>query len=1140
MNITTLKLGIDSTEAKKAKQELTGLQTSAQKAETATGKLGKTLAAIAASAVLVQIGRGLGVAIDKASALQESMSKFETVFASQIGMAGKWSDKLNEAYGQSRREATENLGAIQDLLVPMGLAEEAAGKLSFEVVKLATDLGSFNNQSTPKVIEDYQSALVGNYETMKKYGVVLNATVVSQKAMQMGLAKTKNELTASDKAMAAHELIVQSSTVAIGDFIRTSDGYANTTKKLDSAWEDFAATLGEEVLPAATGVKNILIETLDYWEKVFKTDSASKQISNLRIEIDAIQARIDKKISSRSSFLTNLGLGYEGSQGWKIEVERLQDAQGKLDALLEAQTINKQKELDKQDEAVKNSLANQLKAKTEAEIKAQSELNNISGFDNDTDEFEREIDEYYRLAKVLDEMRTSSDPLYAATKKLNGELSNLSELLKEGLIDESEFKRMAAGFRSVADEAGFIGSNLEANSTAMMDGLQISQRMFDQQSKEFKAIEIAIQAANVARAVGAILNQAAGGDPYTAFARMATMAAAVASLGVSVGGFSSGSGGSASAQETQGTGSVFGDSTAKSESILNATEITASATEKLVGINTGMLKALTGVQTGIRDATLKIASGLTLPAAGSYSTPSALKDNTISSALAYYSGGVSSVPLIADLMKNIGIEKISQKLFGGYSKVSNQGIEILSGYLFDTSNDVLAQAFTILKTKEYKWSSTKWTKYTQAITGQIGDEISGIFANIGTSVIEGAMALGINQQEIDDAISGYFSKTITISLKGLSGEDQQEALEAVFSKVFDNLAESVVPFLSDMALFGEGAAETLSRVASNVMVFEEAVSRLGFQAERVSTQQFAEMAVSMVEASGTMEDFIVSMDDFFRKFSSEADQFIIDQAGLERALSFVNLALPGTRDGMLELMRSLDATTEEGQNQITTLLNLAGASDEYYDQVEKAQERHNDTMQAAQDAYYDAIEDRITTLKSSYDSVSNVLDSKSGRKNLLESILGVRGIASELSSGNVDSLSNLDEFLSGISSADTGMYSTSEAYYLDQAKATSALTHLETIIGDQLTQEESLLNATWTQHEETITALNTINESITTNISSSGATQIEAEKKDGIVVELKVLREALKQQAVENQKLVKRLADTVDSWDNVGLPGERS
>ena len=215
-----------------------------------------------------KMAQGLMEVIQAASDLQETTAKFETVFRNQMETANRFEKELTRAYAMSTEEARRHLAAMQDLLVPMGMNEAAAARLSGEIVKLSADLGSFNNLPTAQVMADIQSALVGNYETMKKYGVVLNATTVQQKALDMGLAATKDQLTAAQKAHAAYTLIVEGSTAAIGDMARTSDSYANTVKRMDAAWQDFSAKFGERFLPVATEVVRFLA---DHIPEAFET-----------------------------------------------------------------------------------------------------------------------------------------------------------------------------------------------------------------------------------------------------------------------------------------------------------------------------------------------------------------------------------------------------------------------------------------------------------------------------------------------------------------------------------------------------------------------------------------------------------------------------------------------------------------------------------------------------------------------------------------------------------------------------------------------------------------------------------------------------------------------------------------------------
>jgi len=202
-------------------------------------------------------------AIGAASDLEEATGKFSVVFKGLEGDAERWSTELVDSYGLSERAAKEYLSSMQDLLKPMGMVAGEAGKMSDAAVKLAVDLGSFNNLKTADVMRDIRSAMVGQYEPMLKYGAVLKASTVAQKALEMGLASTKKELTAADKAMAAFQLITAASADAMGDHARTSDGYANSMKILDGRLEDLKATIGRILLPEVTKI----VQEMAKWVK---------------------------------------------------------------------------------------------------------------------------------------------------------------------------------------------------------------------------------------------------------------------------------------------------------------------------------------------------------------------------------------------------------------------------------------------------------------------------------------------------------------------------------------------------------------------------------------------------------------------------------------------------------------------------------------------------------------------------------------------------------------------------------------------------------------------------------------------------------------------------------------------------------
>ena len=89
---------------------------------------------------------------------------------------------------------------------------------------------------------------------------------------------------------------------------------------------------------------------------------------------------------------------------------------------------------------------------------------------------------------------------------------------------------------------------------------------------------------------------------------MAAMAAAVAALGVAIGSFSGGISGSF-APTNEGTGTVFGDSEAKSASIANSIDLLSENSDLMLPLTSAMLRSLRNIESSIGGVTNLILRG---------------------------------------------------------------------------------------------------------------------------------------------------------------------------------------------------------------------------------------------------------------------------------------------------------------------------------------------------------------------------------------------------------------------------------------------------------------------------------------------------------------------------------------------------
>jgi hypothetical protein len=92
--------------------------------------------------------------------------------------------------------------------------------------------------------------LRGEAEPLRRYGVLLNDASLKQAALSLGIITTTTQaLTPQQKVLAAQKLIFEQTTAAQGDFERTSDGLANTTRIVTAQLENMKTEIGTALLP---------------------------------------------------------------------------------------------------------------------------------------------------------------------------------------------------------------------------------------------------------------------------------------------------------------------------------------------------------------------------------------------------------------------------------------------------------------------------------------------------------------------------------------------------------------------------------------------------------------------------------------------------------------------------------------------------------------------------------------------------------------------------------------------------------------------------------------------------------------------------------------------------------------------------
>lgn len=408
--------------------------------------------------------------------------------------------------------------------------------------------------------------------------------------------------------------------------------------------------------------------------------------------------------------------------------------------------------------------------------------------------------------------------------------------------------------------------------------------------------------------------------PLNLAAGAATLAAVVAIGAKVMGSVGSGRSAAQQRQETQGTGSVLGDSSAKSESIARAIALTAENSNIELSHTAGMLAALKSIDSNIAGL-----GSLVVRTTGITGNVAA---DTVGSAQALAQSVLGNIPLIGGILGGT-VGKLVGSIFGGATSVTDTGIVVGKNTISGISaGGVNANQYTDTTKKGGWFSSDKHNTELKDLGGQVDDQFAKVILGLADSVKQSAVLLGVGGDEFTARLNSFVVDLGKISLKGLTGAQIQEQLEAVFSKLGDDMAQFAVGGLSQFQKVGEGYFETLSRIAADYANLDSILASSGtaFGATGMASIAARER---LIELAGGIDKLSSQASSFNESFLTQAEQLAPVQKYVTDQLAAMGLQSLDTRDKfkdyVLGLANSGALATEAGAQQYTALLALAEA-----------------------------------------------------------------------------------------------------------------------------------------------------------------------------------------------------------------------
>lgn len=211
--------------------------------------------------------------ISLGSDLQEVQNVVDSVFTTMSKQVDEFARNAAASAGLSETMAKRYTGTFGAMAKSFGFAEGEALNMATSLTQLSGDLASFYNISQDEAYTKLKSVFTGETESLKELGVVMTQSALDAYAMAKGFGKTTSAMTEQEKVALRYQFVMNQLSTASGDFVRTSDSWANQVRVLQLQIESLKATVGAGLINIFTPVIkviNVLLSKLATVANAFK------------------------------------------------------------------------------------------------------------------------------------------------------------------------------------------------------------------------------------------------------------------------------------------------------------------------------------------------------------------------------------------------------------------------------------------------------------------------------------------------------------------------------------------------------------------------------------------------------------------------------------------------------------------------------------------------------------------------------------------------------------------------------------------------------------------------------------------------------------------------------------------------------
>lgn len=292
-----------------------------------------------ASDVMVQFATS---SISAASSLDEVQNVVDVTFGTDSGKINRWAQSANRSFGLTELQAKKFTSTLGAMMKSSGLTGDAVTEMSIDLAGLAADMASFYNLDYDLAFEKIRSGISGETEPLKQLGINMSVANLEAYAMTQGITKSFDKMSQGEQVQLRYNYLMQATADAQGDFARTSDSLANSSRALEGNIESLKAKIGEALVPAlesATGAANELLTALT------PETSLSQTIENIESDYEGQLKEITDTESSVNILVRMLedlgdqsGLTADEQERWTAICSKLVETLPGLNSIINTQT----------------------------------------------------------------------------------------------------------------------------------------------------------------------------------------------------------------------------------------------------------------------------------------------------------------------------------------------------------------------------------------------------------------------------------------------------------------------------------------------------------------------------------------------------------------------------------------------------------------------------------------------------------------------------------------------------------------------------------------------------------------------------------------------------------------------------------